>query len=134
MGQLQLMPKLGHWFINRKAWPGRRQLDNVPIRVIGIDALEVDSIQNRCYSQASIHELLTPRQLGFFIFNGKCLMVCLSGTYTHATFPGWLALKVRDQGTWSSISHTPVPVRRVWIVKVRGHFHALKLQKIAKKG
>src|SRR5229473_1962898 len=131
--QHQVMSKLGYWLIYGKAWPGSRQFYDMPVGIVGIDAFEVDALHNRRDAQASLHQFLTPDELRLFVGNSEGIMVCLSGTHTHTRSFTVITLKVSYQRAGMSISNAPVPVSRVGVVKIGGHFDAPHAEQISKE-
>src|ERR1051326_4623921 len=105
-----MLTELTYRLIDGKARAGRCQLYNVPVGVVGIDALEVDTIQDGCNAQPGFNQFLTPYELCLFVGDGECVVVCLPGAHAHASSFVRVALKVGNQRTRVSISYTPIPV------------------------
>src|ERR1051326_8610329 len=102
-----MLTELAYWLIDGKAGTGRCQLYNVPVGVVGVDALEVDTIQDGCDAQPGLNQFLTPYELCFFVGDGECVVVRLPGAHAHVASFVRVALKVGDQRTRTSISYAP---------------------------
>ncbi len=60
-------------------------------------------------------------------------MVRLTGTHAHAWAFARTAFKVGNQCARASVSHAPIPVRRLRIIKIRGHLDAPQTQQVSKE-
>src|SRR5437588_4106039 len=131
--QLQMLTEFAYRFVYSKARASRCQFYNVTVRIIGVDTLEVDTVQDGCDAQPGFNQLLAPGELCILVGNGECIVVRLSGTHAHAGGFLRVALKVGDQRTRAAISYAPVPVGRGRIVKIGGHFDSAQAKQFSKE-
>src|SRR5256885_14886216 len=132
--QLQMLTEFAYRLVYSKARASRCQFYNVTVRIIGVDALVVDTVQDGCDAQPGFNQLLAPYKLCLFVGNGECIVVRLPGTHAHAGGFLRVALKVGDQRTRATISYSPVPVGRGRIVKIGGHFDTAQTKQFSKEG
>src|SRR3989442_11631083 len=131
--ELQISAKIANRLIDSKARASGCQFHNVSIGIIHVDALKVHSIQNRCDAQASLQQFLTPGKLCLFVGNGKGIMMRLTCPHAHAGTLLWIATKVGNQRTWTPIPHSPIPVCRLGVIKIGGHFNAPHTKQFSKE-
>src|SRR5690606_21756369 len=132
--QHQVLTEFSLVLVDQEARAGSRQFDDMTVRVVGVDTLEVDAIPHRRYRQTSLDESLAEGKLRIFVRDGKSVMMSLPCAHLYAPGFAWSAFEVGNQRARIALACAPVPVRAAGVIEVGSTLDQPQTQQITEKG